>query len=112
MREEVEDRSPEGSNRDGVETITITEPYMYRHIKAYIMDKLYKRDEQLAERTYLHGHPQMTIHSCWSGYSEYTITNRWDEIEITWDGHRAYFGNTTAFFRAMAVVDPDDYRWS
>lgn len=92
------------SKRQGYVTKIETEDYLLRHIKAYILDK---QDDRYGNRIYLRGWPIITLHECWSGYSEYTVTRTWTEMEIVWGGYRAYFGNTTAFFRAMAIVDPE-----
>lgn len=94
--------APSGSWRQGYQTKPVTDEYMRKHLRAYIN---LRQGRQKYDGISLHGTPQMTVHSCWSGYSEYTITNQWDEIEVVWDGHRCYFGNTTAFFKEMAVVD-------
>lgn len=47
-----------------------------------------------------------TVHNCWSGYSEYTITDVWSEISFTWGEHEHHFEGMAEFFRALGDSVP------
>ena len=51
----------------------------------------------------------MTAEACWSGYSEYTITNQWTEVVIgvpAWNMERHY-DSMPAFFAALGEATAD-----
>lgn len=51
----------------------------------------------------------MTTTDCWSGYSEYTITNQWSEITITMPAinFEKTWVSMGDFFRAVADANPE-----
>lgn len=98
-----DDPSPAGSWRQGYITYQETEEYLVDHIRGYVYSTLGGR------RPYLSGYPTLTIHNCWSGYSEYTITSQWHEIGIEWDGHSFFFESTAEFLKALSEADTE--RW-
>jgi len=87
--------SPVGSWRHAVVTYTETNELLVDGIKAMIAKSA---DDHWI---YLAGHPELTVHKCWSGYSEYTVTSQWDEIAVAWDGHAFYFEHLSEFFKAL-----------
>lgn len=96
-----EDPSPAGSKRQQYVTYDETEDYLVNHIRAYL-----KRDNGYI---YLSGYPTLTVHKCWDGYSEYTITATWDEIHIRWGDYEAFFDSSAAFLQALSEVELYDY---
>lgn len=90
-----ESDSPAGSWRHAVVTYTETNELLVDGIKAMISK--HKDDYWI----YLQGRPELTVHKCWSGYSEYTVTSEWDEIAIDWDGNHFYFEHLSEFFKAL-----------
>ncbi|WP_066904046.1 hypothetical protein [Mycolicibacterium houstonense] len=95
--------SPAGSKRQGYITYQETESYLVDHIRGYVKQQIGARRYG---PPYLHGYPTLTIHQCWDGYSEYTITDQWHEVSVDWEGHSFFFESTAAFFRALADVEP------
>lgn len=47
----------------------------------------------------------LTVLSCWSGYSECTITSTWAEITVEWGRYELHFESMAEFFRAVADAD-------
>ena len=89
--------APSGSDRHGYVTYTETNPTLVRSIQVLLDGN---------EWGYRPGYPNITVHECWSGYSEYTVTNTWSEIEIVWGEDSRYFNHVSDFFRALAEADP------
>jgi len=90
--------SPAGSNRQGYISYLETEPYLVGQIRAYVR-------QQAGKYVNPHGYPTLTIHECWSGYSEYTITNQWHEVGVEWGEYSFFFETTAEFFKALAGVE-------
>lgn len=91
--------SPRYSWRSGYETYTETDPLLVETLRVLLVGRWKS----------LYGYPSFTVHSCWSGYSSYTITDEWSEIEITWGEHHLYYESVAEFFRALAAVDLKGY---
>lgn len=91
--------SPRGSGRTGVVTYEETNDLLVDGIFALIKrtDGEYWMSKYELDSRY----PKLTVHKCWSGYSEYTITDQWDEIEIDWGKYHFYFEHLPAFFKAL-----------
>lgn len=51
---------------------------------------------------------RFVVSNCWSGYSEYTITSTWDEIEFSIGSHSYHFESMPEFFKAMSEVPKED----
>lgn len=100
--ESYDGESPSGSGRDGYTIYHETDEYLLTAILAYISHK--ENDRWLR----LKGKPEITVHHCWSGYSEYTITSAWDEISVEWDGRSFYWEHIADFFNDLARV-PKEY---
>ena len=96
-----EEPSPAGSKRQGYVTYEEREKYLVDHIRACLL----KRHEE-SRYKYLTGYPVLTIHECWDGYSEYTVTDTWNEVQVEWDGLTAYFESTPEFLLALAEGRP------
>lgn len=98
VSENFDGESPAGSSRDGYVTYHETDEYLIDAIKSMIASK----EGQKQWRLVLPGKPEITVHHCWSGYSEYTITSSWDEITVTWGKYSYDFKHVSEFFRALA----------
>lgn len=94
--------SPSGSQRQGYVTYEETEQYLVDQIRGFIRSKS-------TGYLYLHGYPTLTVHHCWSGYSEYTVTSTWHEVGIEWDGNSYFFESTAEFFKALSEVEESGY---
>lgn len=90
--------SPSGSWRQGYVVYEETNDLLVSGIEALI--------KQTANEYWIcvSGRPKLTVHKCWSGYSEYTVTSEWDEIDIDWDGHHFYFEHLSLFFKALEAA--------
>lgn len=99
VEESWEGAAPSGANRDAYVTYTEADAYLYDAIRQIIGKKIGKHWFSLP------GHPVITLHECWSGYSEYTITSTWSEIGIEWGEHSLYYESMGAFFTAAAEAD-------
>lgn len=97
------DPAPSGSKRQDYVTYQETEDYLVQHIRALIIDASGNR------RLSLTGYPTLTIHSCWDGYSEYTIEDQWHEVGVEWGGYRLYYDSTSAFLKDLSEVEPVGY---
>lgn len=95
--------APSGSKRQNYVTYVEREDYLVNHIRAYIR---MQESGRPYGTPYLRGYPTLTVHRCWDGYSEYTVTSVWDEVEVVWDGYRHYFESTAEFLAALAAVEP------
>lgn len=93
VEESYEGQAPSGAWRDGYETYTETHPELVASIRHLITGNAWAG---------IPGHPEVTVHKCWSGYSEYTITSEWQEIEIVWGKHRLYYEHISDFFKALS----------
>lgn len=51
-----------------------------------------------------------TVHKCWSGYSEYTITSTWAEISFKWGPYEHHFPSMGEFFQTLSKSSSGDYR--
>ncbi|OBJ40260.1 hypothetical protein A5630_25250 [Mycolicibacterium mucogenicum] len=92
-------RSPLGSQRMGYTT--------YTEVDDYLVEAIRKMFQHLSgdRWRYFHGWPVITVSDCWSGYSEYTITSRWDEISIEWDGRGVHYASMGEFFAAALEAE-------
>jgi len=91
--------TPSGASRNGYAVYTENADYpLGRAIRDLIADKT----GEPAWCLRLEGDPELTVHYAWSGYSEYTITSTWDEMQIVWDGHELNFDSMPEFFRAVS----------
>lgn len=110
--ESYEGVSPGGDRRNGY--TTYTEPadspladgvldYLARQIAPEgLRDWEFDRYQHQILRA-VHDKPlTFTVHDCWSGYSEYTITQEWSEISFSWGVHEHHFEGMAEFFRALA----------
>ena len=99
--EHYEGRSPSGAWRDGY--TTYREPdnspvarAIFQHIE---------RSHRNVWMQVRHEPLELTVHNCWSGYSEYTITNTWSEVSVKWGPFELHFDSMPAFFRALAETE-------
>lgn len=97
--------SPLGSGRDGYVTYTETEDYLVDLIRGFIIQE--KGLNSYNSYLDLPGYPRLTVHNCWSGYSEYTITSTWHEITVEWGIYGVHFASAPEFFKALAGAQSD-----
>lgn len=97
------DYSPSGECVNGY----VTKPVEPNDAFGRALDALIRKE---TGRSYIgSGRILMTTTECWSGYSEYTITNQWSEITITMPSI-AFEKSWTSmgdFFRAVADANPE-----
>lgn len=115
--------SPAGSRRNGY--TTYEEPVdspLARGVRDFLVCKIRPEgrkyfenyiDENVVDAA-VSGHPLLlTVHECWSGYSEYTITSVWQEIGIEWGTYSHHFESMPDFFRSIAdagvALERDEY---
>lgn len=96
--------TPSGAGRDGYEVYTESaDSPLGRAIRDLIIDKTGESPWNIS----LEGNPQLTVHHAWSGYSEYTITSTWDEMQINWGDYELNFESMPEFFRAVSEAWAD-----
>lgn len=69
--------------------------------KKAVWDDIYKEAREQKNVRFI-------LSRCWSGYSEYTVTSEWDEIEFSIGSRTYHFESMPEFFRAMTEVPKED----
>lgn len=116
VEESYDGESPNGSWRDGY--TTYVEPQdspLADGVLGYLTRKVTPVDARYGEldrnqsaimRAVQDKPLTFTVHNCWSGYSEYTITDMWSEISFTWGEYEHHFEGMAEFFRALGDSVP------
>lgn len=108
--EDYAGESPNGSSRDGYEIKRVTGG-LARDIRTHAQQQFtgdiggnldwrakYDKFAALVQGAV----PTITVHKCWSGYSEYTITNVWSEISYNIGPFECHFKGVAHFIAAIA----------
>ncbi|MGW5519111.1 hypothetical protein [Nocardia africana] len=104
-------RSPLGSWRDGY--TTYREPDdgpIGKAVRVYLErthanESTYQPISEYVDKHIRHEHLELTVHDCWSGLSEYTITDTWTEVSLKWGPFEAEFDSMAEFFRELSTAE-------
>lgn len=105
-------RAPSGSARDGYSTYeepagTPLAEAVRTHLTRLEAEKGKKNPEWVVRGQTKNQPLKVTVHACWSGYSEYTITNTWTEASIEWGPYALEFESMAELFRTLADAEAE-----